>query len=1629
MALDGSGDPLLDQSEPCEIEESNPDPQSPSWWEVIAPSLQIRLGQLSSLLASYGNYALAPLAATGHLIQNNPKSATTVAFVAASALYNKLNPEARLEPAPLPDNPALAQERIDDAIEDILDTPIVSNGTLVSDVILGLMYKSTEHELLQDAELIEEVAVVLGRNSTKSPDKTFATLIESALYETHTKSSSAQFKVVNLGSSQEVKLHALTAREDTAIKPSVNEDVLQPSNADEHSPTPEEQVTRYLNTMEEQQIYNIDADEDIDNEPPVDTQIDAAIHAIHLLRKRRDVVWTDASRANGDSDLATRYAATLLQAAETTDQGANLKIVIPVHSTFGRCWLNFVKAFNNPFFQEWATKNGLDLSTVTVDAEHSSISGVVRGVRTRFVLDDNFGWANVAAPLLTAAKVLDPLAQGVKYDGKSSNAPFALVADFYGETRPLTKTDAQNRVNDLGKTKSFAEIKADDPLRPLALRSEDVLDSQSKRVGDVYNLHALVTALNAEVRDKTDDALIDLDTVWVAVHPDSTFYRKYPTEAKTLVSGRRLISTSGWTEPKTRADAVNLINALSFGIVEKPRGNYWGACDYPRPLTPTQQNTIISLTSGFLSTTGYKGLLDYLLRDQDIANVPQETAINLALDSDQGKIFGKALETALSAIPTATSAAEWLMAALVLDLNPIEGSKRNHVAGYDLTQKANWGLKPSAVVAKLETHILASGKASANVAPFAARHLLANIGPEFLVRNLPDNLVCGTHTWAMLRIAVNRLEQLSSGSTSRMTFEQVMGYGDTSPISVGQEVAVEMASVNPLVDWAIVYGVIVKANNDIYSKPQLAIAREKFQEVREELGRAQHFLSAPTPTRKAIALAELTRVFGEGIPFEAFALYKKSIPHSVRKMQYSMLDLYMAGTLTPGTYNSIDAKVNIRAIEHKITELKNVASIFEEEFTGFFDGLIAGSKSVFKHLISQLPLQDRQSLEFGKNTFYTLRSEVDFNLDLPQLLEQKESAKGRHGLLIRSEHQGAINYYEVFPSAIKISKRTDLPNELILGGRFTVPLDTGEERAERGRPYPFDWEAYKTGTTPRDGITSDVIIEQIIPGTRQSRTYPQHFDFNTVPNPFSPNSNINNMASMAVNQHFITGREALHDLAKGSTASEEEAILKDKVADFFLGLVPFKSCIENIVKGDGNNAALDCTLDVAGFVIPGAKAVGKGAQVIKSSGKFLPKILKLTMISGRTLVTSSNPFDGIADVAKFGKNAVCKLDSLAYKAAEKGVDQIKNLYGCTKAVDSTDLLKHADIAEGTCDAVAVAGQTTKVTATFKDGKWFAFDVSKNSPYGPPLENFKLDSSVSLESTTFGDGTTAYTNSKLFNESPRTIRRLSGVDVVVGDTVFRFDPSKPGVLDDITSPPYSSAEGFNVVCSRGSKGKRSPNSCFSKIIEAGKTIDYNRAQSIAHKRLFPSRRATSQVRQVIHERKLFNVVNKGAGDLLVRSPLTEPLQFRLRTTGAIIEDMHFGLPKKQIDAVLNLETRIVRIDGIVHGVDDQRDVRGILLDLDFQGTGSKTYLVAETDTGLYYYCEYDPAAVTGVQFTRIDTLYRDSLASNLIKAHDKIKDRYIAAGGSIHNEFIALPPLDEIYNDLILKKWFYRSKNK
>jgi hypothetical protein len=99
-----------------------------------------------------------------------------------------------------------------------------------------------------------------------------------------------------------------------------------------------------------------------------------------------------------------------------------------------------------------------------------------------------------------------------------------------------------------------------------------------------------------------------------------------------------------------------------------------------------------------------------------------------------------------------------LLTAQMLHIDPELGLRRNHIAGFDLYAPANAGRTLAQVRAALENHLVRHKGVRPEAVQATAHIMLANVAPEFLVRDMPATLHIGSPAWLAFRKTVALLE-------------------------------------------------------------------------------------------------------------------------------------------------------------------------------------------------------------------------------------------------------------------------------------------------------------------------------------------------------------------------------------------------------------------------------------------------------------------------------------------------------------------------------------------------------------------------------------------------------------------------------------------------------------------------------------------------------------------------------------------------------------------------------------------------------------------------------------------------------------------------------------------------------
>ncbi|WP_026078349.1 hypothetical protein [Pseudomonas sp. PAMC 26793] len=709
-----------------------------------------------------------------------------------------------------------------------------------------------------------------------------------------------------------------------------------------------------------------------------------------------------SEQAKGDSELAGLFAQTLRTAASTGK--LNDITNIPPASSFGQWWSHLHKVMQNPDFASWAKSQGIDLRKSTeINHGDGSITPIVGGQRKRFSgVDNDYKWNSMMAPIMQAAKALTSQYSYVYFTPSNARtATYQDVADFYGEP-DFHQAIKGNRAAELEHSKTF------DRAKPEAKRSETALNDQKARLGaahdrvraynvlsglfrgaeNAYNTGMIERSslgaryesrLNAQrdqyIRDRAPGLIIPL-------HPDSP--RRLKGE-ETVTLGKYLHDNQ-LDLPTNRDELLQLGRFLDMHpLLQTARGDYGGALSWPVPLSDDDRqrmkNALSQNTLGISDLQNYdarKGVFDYLTSGQQYSTYERENPhllMEKLLATPKAQALGQALQEQFNAPSTPQSIDDWTLGALGASLD--EGSEagttsspiRTGVAGFDLARPEHWGKHPSTVTRGLASHLVANGRASAEMAPVAAHLLLSRKAPAFLVKGIPDKVTYGSHTWVTFSVAVARLEARAPGSTSRMSFSEVMKLADVAPLTPQDRQVEKMAQRDALKDWGVANGVLLVNTQDDYTADQMSVVFMKFNAQIRELSEASSALSAPVPTRREMAIEVLKRVYGHDAPVEDELIYVNP-PKADYPGPYSLVDLYMKGYLHKKPEDvfgwwSGDDRVKPKTNTYG---LPNINDQFDTAIQKYFLATEKGIAAQVKNLIATLPLEDRKNIEQGKIT-------------------------------------------------------------------------------------------------------------------------------------------------------------------------------------------------------------------------------------------------------------------------------------------------------------------------------------------------------------------------------------------------------------------------------------------------------------------------------------------------------------------------------------------------------------------------------------------------------------------------------------------------------------------------------------
>ena len=797
-------------------------------------------------------------------------------------------------------------------------------------------------------------------------------------------------------------------------------------------------------------------------------------------------------------------------------------------------------------------------------------------------------------------------------------------------------------------------------------------------LGDQQNLKTLGDALAQIASRLGPDAsptavLSALQTMPIALHPDSAAFANVG-ENVTLES---FIKHLGLRMPHDPFSLTGLSDAVINRSQEHPLGSLDGALGWPVPMSENERKTLHTIGQRLALTEGYRErLLDYLRGHTQLSpetlRDPVST-LNTLLSSPTAQQAGASFRDHMKGVPTDRSAMDYLLAALVLHLDPdaVNAPKRNTVAGFDLVSNQQ-GKPASEVVSALKAHLSDPLRAGAEMADAATHLLLAARAPVFLIKDIPDSVTYGSPAWVNLAVAAATIEAQTPSRVPNMSFAQVMLEAEGA--SLANPAVTEDAQRSALIDWGVANGVLNKKDDAQYTSDELTALLNTFNTRQSMMKTATQAFDKELPSRKGMALAELRKRF----PGQESMFDKKVItilPHNAVNEfgPHSLLDATMMFADSDSVYTSSDRRIPVAQLNE--TPGLGVYAAFDSQFKSTIEEKKSAVGTSIKHLIAQLPVQDRKHLEYGKLDFYRTHS-----TQLGTGFFDKADLPKDPKLLVRSELNGVHTAYEIDFNAGAIRK---------------VPESTATTDSWRTANVEHQRKAF----TPAAGA-----------GALNNEQSPPN---NTRLDSFA--SARTQLIADAFVEHINLDDPAIHKQALGHTTADKYRGAANTVGHFMLDLIPFVSTVKSFIKGNIGEGIVDLGLDLFGFLTAGAGTAGKLTKIAGTAVSGATKVARATKVIGGAVFRQLNPVDGVIELVGGGGKLIGKGVS---KLAE-GVNKLRGATG------SYDLLKAASlnnvvVATG---SLKVGEQSIDSAAVLKNGKWYAFDADEMRPYGAALEGF------------------------------------------------------------------------------------------------------------------------------------------------------------------------------------------------------------------------------------------------------------------------------------------------------------------
>lgn len=500
------------------------------------------------------------------------------------------------------------------------------------------------------------------------------------------------------------------------------------------------------------------------------------------------------------------------------------------------------------------------------------------------------------------------------------------------------------------------------------------------------------------------------------------------------------------------------------------------------------------------------------------------------------------------------------------------------------------------------------------IALLAVAIMKSNVASEAWVQDIPEDLpYCTSSAWVNFRSGFILAESIAPGSSRHMTFEQLLNlpaeHYRAYANDVEQQRLVAAAKVRPAVEWAAAMG-LFGIRHGTYPISEMELALDTLEQHEQAMASATANLALTPPSRFR---------------------YKSD-------------------------------------------------AAFDEAFAAWLNTPRAAYKTLIKALLAQYLPACRGDLERDEVTVYSLRRPLNDTQVEHENKTNTDAVRARCGFILRMvdpRYPTQARYIEVFPRAGVVRLRHDIQS-LLVGGEIKVESVGSSSRTSRGSfrkgsDLPFDWDAYRDGSKPRDNQRATLVVEQL--GDRFDPVPPEQrsADVATRTLPFAANNltsaRAEALATMIAQELFFKDEPALLEQTRKATRSTD--IGRDFLEDLaFWGkmFVPFWGAIDDLTSGEPKrieSGGLGLFTDVISFALPIGKYIAGCTRLATQAGKLgvhlaLPRFASLT----RTLVISTlrelNPLESVLSLLRLGRFTLRKIGSVTLRQARLAIARLRD---------------------------------------------------------------------------------------------------------------------------------------------------------------------------------------------------------------------------------------------------------------------------------------------------------------------------------------------------------------------------------